>query len=225
MIAFSGYSWHVKKSDEPVGPGPNYFSDQIDDVWVDIFGRLHLMIRFRNGRWYASEIVTETALGYGAYTFTLGSLVDQLDPNVVLGLFTWDPDAPNESYREIDIEFSKWSNASNDNAQYVVQTRRKFPGNPHCFTMLPEVLSTHRFLWSPDRVLFTSYRGRRTDAGSIIHAHAFTASDVPKEGNGNARINLWLNKGAPPSDGQNVEIIVESFGFTPLTAPAGDPIA
>jgi hypothetical protein len=38
---------------------------------------------------------------------------------------------------------------------------------------------------------------------------------VPPAGNGNARINLWLNGGAPPSDGEEVEVIIESFEFMP----------
>ena len=46
---------------------------------------------------------------------------DALDARAVLGLFTWNDDAP-YTHREIDIELSRWDNASDaNNAQYVVQ--------------------------------------------------------------------------------------------------------
>ena len=107
-ISFSGYDWWVKSSPGLVGPGPNYFSDRADDVWVDAQGRLHLKIVYRNGRWYSTEVFGADPLGYGTYTFTLASRVDQLDKNIVLGLFTWDDTDPAYYHREIDIEFSRW---------------------------------------------------------------------------------------------------------------------
>jgi len=33
-LSFSGYGWWVKASDGPVGPGPNYFSDSTNNVWL-----------------------------------------------------------------------------------------------------------------------------------------------------------------------------------------------
>src|SRR5574341_1745935 len=38
QISFSGYMWNVKKSNGRVGPGPNYFSDSTQNVWVDLSG-------------------------------------------------------------------------------------------------------------------------------------------------------------------------------------------
>jgi hypothetical protein len=107
-IEFSGRTWNVKATpaapyESPVGPGPNYFSADPEDVWVDASGNLHLTITPRNGRWYATEIYTTKPMGYGNYTFTLASPVDQLDKNAVLGLFTWDDTDPAYSHREIDI--------------------------------------------------------------------------------------------------------------------------
>jgi hypothetical protein len=214
-ISFSNYTWNVKQSDAPVGPGPNYFSDNASDVWVDEIGRLHLTIRYHDGRWYSTEVITQQPLGYGSYTFTLASPVDQLDPNVVLGLFTWETEAPEYNYREIDIEFARWGNAASaDNAQYVVQPWSQ-PGNLQCFVMPPDAVSTHRFVWQPDEVNFASYRGPTADDGQLIYDWTYAGADVPPAGNGNARINLWLNEGDPPADGQEVEIVIESFEFTP----------
>jgi len=127
-IQFSGRSWTVKASGSPVGPGPNYFSDTIADVRVDGSGYLHLRIAFSNGNWHSSEVITDDVLGHGTYTFTLGSRVDLLDRNIVVGLFTWDTSAPQFNYREIDIEFARWGNPLTDNSQYVVQPWDN-PGN------------------------------------------------------------------------------------------------
>lgn len=120
-IEFSGCTWDVKSSAGKVGPGPNYFSNSPDNVWVDDAGRLHLKLTRSKGRWYAAEVVNRQSLGRGTYTWVLDSPVDSLDPNVVLGLFTWNDD-PAYHHRELDIEFARWGNAADPtNGQFVVQ--------------------------------------------------------------------------------------------------------
>ncbi len=172
-IDFSGFIWNVKSSEAKVGPGTNYFSAGENDVWVDGSGRLHLTITSRNGKWYCTEVFTQEPLRHGSYTFVLASPVDQLDKNAVLGLFTWDDDAPQQNYREIDIEFSRWGDTSGDNAQYVVQPYSTI-GNIHRFTMPSGVVnSIHSFDWEKDQVSFSSYPG----TGSWT----YTGPDIPPE--------------------------------------------
>ena len=149
-IYFSGYNWRVKFSrTDKVGPGNNYFSDLEENVWLDEQGQLHLKITERDGKWYCAEVILEESFGYGTYIFHLASKVDQLDENIVVGLFTWD-DCYDIQYgnREIDIEFSRWSNPNKDeNAQFVVQPHEK-TGNKHEFTVQQDVeISTHYFGW------------------------------------------------------------------------------
>ena len=216
-IDFSGYTWRVKSSETPAGPGPNYFSEQEEDVWVDSAGRLHLRIVFRDGRWYATEVFTTEPLGYGTYTFTIASPIDQLDKNIVLGLFTWDDTAPNFNYREIDVEFSRWQEENAENAQYVVQPWNT-GGNRHRFHMqLEGIYSTHAFNWQVDTIEFSSYQGKSApfDPSDEIEKWLYSGADIPPAGNGNVRINLWLINGNPPSDGQEVEVVVESFTYSP----------
>jgi hypothetical protein len=215
-IEFSGYTWRVKSSGAPVGPGPNYFSDREEDIWVDEDGKLHLWIVFRDGTWYSTEVLTTAPLGYGTYTFVVGSPVDTLDKNVVLGLFTWDDTAPDFNYREIDIEFSRWQEENGENSQYVVQPYY-MSGNRHRFDMqLLGMYSTHSFDWREDQILFSSYQGNTPPFGPSdeIETWLYTGDDIPPEGIGNARINLWLIGGEPPSGGQEVEVIVEAFEFS-----------
>jgi hypothetical protein len=211
-ITFAGHTWAVKFTPILAGPGPNYFSDDPVDVWVDGNGYLHLNIVSRSGIWYSTEVICTDLLQYGAYTITLGSRVDLLDKNVVLGFFSWDADAPQYNYREIDIEFSRWGEDAAQNAQYVIQPWDA-SGNRHRFNMnLTGEDSVHRLEWHADRVQFDSWDG----SSSLLQSWTYTNTTyIPPAGAGNARINLWLLNGWAPSNNQNVEVIIKSFQFVP----------
>jgi hypothetical protein len=219
-IQFSGSTWVVKRTGtcRQVGPGPNYFSDDPADVWVDGDGQLHLRIVNRSGVWWSTEVINTDPAAYGTYTFTLASYVDTIDPNAVVGLFTWDDLGDPPAYGEIDVEFSRWGNPSAaNNAQFVVQPYYA-AGHLHPFPMqLQGELSTHRFEWQPDSVQFASYQGLASPPtpGDLIESWTYSGSDVPPPGRGNARINLWLFNGVPPTNGQPLELIVRSFQFSP----------
>jgi len=216
-LQFSGRTWIVKSSHGLVGPGPNYFSDHLDDVWVDAQGRLHLRIAQHEDHWSSAEVISEAPLGYGHYTFRLGSPVNALDPNAVLGLFTWDDAAAANNYREIDIEFSRWGQQATENAQYVVQPYER-SGNMYRFNTSSAAQSTHCFNWQPDSVTFQSCTGVGSCpcvASEAIATWIYDGTNIPPAGSGNARINLWLFGGQPPVTGQPVEVIVDSFEFIP----------
>ena len=209
-VAFSGYSWAVKASSGPVGPGPNVFSDSPENVSVDAAGQLHLRITYRDGRWRAAEVILDRSLGYGTYRFSLSSPVGHLDPNVVLGLFTWSDD-PAYHHREIDIELARWGRVSGPtNAQYVVQPSGH-AGNVRNFFQPDLPSSIHEFTWAPNRV---SFRSAAAD-GSQIASWSYSGRDVPRNGNERTRVNLWLDGGAPPKDGNAVEVVLSGFSFTP----------
>jgi hypothetical protein len=213
-LRFSGYEWVVKSGDRRVGPGPNYFSDSGENVEVDAEGRLHLRVTRRDGRWLCAEVVSAQSFGYGTYRFYLDGAVDDLDPQLVLGMFTWNDD-PAYHHREIDIEISRWGRADNENGQFVVQpyTRR---GNVERFQVPAGVQSsTHSFTWTPESVHSRSLKGHNpaaSEPGAIIHQHTFT-QDIPRAGGENARINLWLFGGRPSADGKEAEVIISRFEF------------
>ena len=220
-LDFSGYNWWVKNSASPVGPGPNYFSASTNNVWLDASNRLHLRITNRSNAWQCAELVTRRTFGHGSYRFTLDSRVDNLDPNVVLGLFTWSDD-PAYAYREIDLEFSRWGNASDpSNAQYVVQP---FDAAGHLvrFTVPTTATnSTHLFTWETNRVSFQSMKGGFTNSpppGNAISNWVYSLA-VPPSGDENIRINLWLSLGRAPTDSKEVEVVIKSFQFVPLGVP------
>jgi hypothetical protein len=219
IIFFSGYHWLVKEAfASPAGPGPNYFSNRIEDLWVDEIDRLHLKISQRNSNWYCTEIISDSSFGYGTYFYFLESRTDTLDINTVVGLFTWDEYAPLYNYREIDVELSRWGEVGNDNAQYVVQPWHH-PGNLYRFDIdLNNVdpQTTHLFEWREDEIFFQSLYGhfhRPPLKEFIIDYWNYTGSDNPPAGDENCRINFWLVNGEAPANNQDAEIILSKFEF------------
>lgn len=210
-IVWGGLTWDIKTSRAVVGPGPNIFAR--NNVSVDTSGALHLRIaKDTSGAWTCAEIIGPASYGYGTYTFTLGSAVDALDANVVLGLFTWSDKAP-YAHRELDIEVARWGNtADTTNAQYVVQPY-DVVNHLRRFTV-PQTAtasSTHRFSWHPGQVTWESY-----DAyGGLIASYEYKGSDVPKPGDERVHLNLWLFNGAAPLNGSAVDVVVRSFSFAP----------
>lgn len=222
-IGFSGYDWWVKTSPDLVGPGPNYFSDSTNNVRVDELGRLHLRITNRSNQWQCAEVGTRRTFGYGSYRFELDSPVNDINPSVVLGLFTWSDD-PACTHREIDIECGRWANTNDvNNAQYVVQPW-DWAGHLVRYAVPAGLTnSTHLFTWETNRVSYQSQRGSYSPTPAptnLISAWAFTdAGAVPQTGDENVRLNLWLINGTPPTDNQEVEFVIKNFVFVPLGIP------
>lgn len=217
-IQFSGYQWKVKSSSGPVGPGPNYFSDSSDNVTVDRNGRLHLRITQHGGHWYCAEVISTRSFGYGTYRFYVDNNIDNIDPRVVLGMFTWS-DTPAYHHREIDIEISRWGDTNNKNGQFVVQPYTHAINIVRYQIPIGLNRSTHSFRWQSDTVFCESLKGffrGQAEKGSIIQQHAFT-QDIPEAGDENARINLWLLNGDPPMDSNEVELVISRFEFEPAS--------
>jgi len=220
-LNFSGYDWWIKTSTGLVGPGPNYFSDSTNNVWLDAQGRLHLRITNRSNQWQCAEIVSARTFGYGSYRFELDSEVDNLDVKAVLGLFTWSDD-PAYADREIDVECSRWGNAADsNNAQFVVQPYDT-AGHLARYDVVAGISnSTHDFIWETNRVSFQSLRGGYSpspDPTNILSAWIYSLA-VPQTGDENVRLNFWLDTGSPPAGNSEVEVIIKSFQFVPLDLP------
>lgn len=209
-IQFSGETWVVKSSPAPVGPGPNYFSDSPENVWVDNLGRLHLQVTNRGGTWYCAEIVSKRLIGYGRYTVQIDTS-PQLDKNVIFGAFSY-ADAERVSH-EIDmLELGKFGNANDsNNAQNVVQPFTT-QGNQMRF-VLPQIAPTvHKMTWLQDTLSFQSL----DQFGGLLHQWTYAGQRPTTDSDRlNFRLNLWLV--APPSDGKEAEIIVNRLSFTPIS--------
>ena len=179
--------------------GPNYWS--ANNVWVDQAG-LHLTVTNVAGRWYCAAVVSNSMYGYGTYSWHVSSPINNFDPNVVLGLFTWNDD-PAYHNREIDFEASRWGDASDPtNAQFVVQPWQT-PGN---FTRITATggPSNISFTWKPGSVTF-HYNNQ---------TWTYTGPDVPLPYAG-VQMNLYLMNGLAPTDNRPAEVILSGFSFTP----------
>lgn len=221
FVNFSGYDWWVKSPAGLAGPGPNYFSDATNNVWVDTNGWLHLRVTHRTNAWQCAEIVSARTFGQGSYRFEVNSPIDSLNQNVTLGLFTWSDD-PTFTDREIDVEGGRWSNPADvNNAQFVVQP---FDGVNHLVRYtVPAGLAdtTHLFIWETNRIRWQAQTNGFSAAGTnVFSSYTFTTvADIPQSGDENVRLNLWLVNGVPPSDNNEVEVVIKSFNFVPLSAP------
>ena len=165
-------------------------------------------VRFQRSRHLQ---IAPASLGYGTYTFTVGTPVNALDRNVVLGLFTWSDKAP-YAHREIDFEAARWGNAGDPtNAQFVVQPYDK-PNHLVRFDATGAVRTVQQFTWRAGSVSFVS---RRLDTNAIVYSYTYNGADVPRAGDERVHLNLWLFGGAAPSNGLPVDVVVESFAFAP----------
>jgi len=213
-IRFSGFEWRVKRSDGVAGPGPNFFSDSVNNVFLDSQGRLHLRITHDELGWHCAEVTMMKSPGYGAYLFDLDS-GPELDTQVVMGMFTWHDTDSSFHNREIDIELGRWTQPENQNAQFVVQPYET-KGNIERFDV-PNTLNrlSYQFVWRHDRVDFDLWKGSNGGAAGRQQLHTWSCAspDVPPAGGESLHINLWLFRGKPPTNGQPVEMIVRHFSY------------
>jgi hypothetical protein len=218
-VSFSGYTWRVKGPGY-YGPGPSLFCDDPACVWVDGEGSLHMTIQNISGSWYSTEVTLEDALGYGDYIFTTLGRLDDLHPKTVLGLFIWQYGgcyAPEylwwNPYNEMDVEFSRWGNPSNDVGQFVVQPY-DYPGNISRFdvTFSEGELTSHAFRWLSDGVEFRSWRGGPADEApeNMIHSWTYTGPHISRPEQPRVHVNLWQFNGGP---GTYQEVVLDEFTF------------
>jgi hypothetical protein len=216
-LDWAGVHWFIRKG--AGGPGPNTWDPR--NVWVDAEQTLHLKLAHRDGGWSCAELTASTSFGFGRFQWWVEGAIDRLDPNVVLGLFTYPtsqigPDGTNE----IDIEMARWGNAGNLPLNYTVWPATVGTANTtHASPMLLNgTYTTHRFRWASDRIDFTSVHGFRDDDVNPIATWAFAPSDpahqVP-QAPVPLHLNLWLFQGRPPTDGAEVEIKLHAFNYTP----------
>ena len=226
-LQFSGYEWTVKEGDK-LGPGPNHWS--AENVWVDKAGALHLKLAQKDGVWNCAEVSTKKRFGFGTYQFQMTGRVDQLDKNVVLGLFNYPTsEVGGDGTNEIDIEFARWGREKLPLGNYTVwPTKAGAHNTTHGFDFtLNGDRTTQRFTWKTDSLLFQSLQGHRNDDKNEFGRWLFqpampqeTISQQPMP----ILINLWLFQGKPPSDGKPVEIIIRQFKFTPLESKSLIPL-
>ena len=211
-ITFANHIWRVK-SGCPRGPGNNCWSDDPASVWVE-GGQLHLKLRRINGVWHSAEVYSALCSRYGEHRYFVDGRIDQLNEHVVFALFLYADDV-----HEVDIEFTRWGDASVlTNAQYAIQPADAPRREPFIMNLNVN-FSTHTIDWQTDSVRFESLHGHRTEATNPahrIHTWTYTGPGIPaQEKCLRMHINLWLNNNLPPSDGQEVEVVIKQAHLPP----------
>jgi len=215
QIQWAGLRWQARAG--AGGPGPNRWDSR--NVFVDGAGNLHLQIANRDGQWTCAEVTSTQSLGFGRYQWYVEGALDQLDPNVVLGLFTYPPASVGpDGTNEIDVEISRWGNAALNPLNYTVWPAS--PGLANATTSWPMVLSgtytTHRFDCELGQIAFQSVHGfEAPDAGypiaQWVYAPSSDAIDRVPHTAVPSHLNLWLFQGHPPASGAGVEIVIHDF--------------
>jgi hypothetical protein len=199
------------------GPGPNRFDGGSESAWLDDQEHLHLQIRQNTEEWHCAEVYTQESLGHGTYRFTLAAGFEALDPNVVVGLFTYLDDT-----NEIDIEFARWGQPDLENGQYVIQPYAR-TGNIIRFAFDaadPPRDSTHEFTWCPDTIHFKSWWTDEPE--ELLQEWIYRGADIPAPSTERVHLNLWLMSGLAPTDGRPAEVVVKAFEFLPAECPPGN---
>jgi hypothetical protein len=131
-----------------------------------------------------------------------------------LGLFPYlGPDGINE----IDIEYSRWGHAGGTNGWWTVYPNSgKTIGQKFYDFALTGTYTTSRFIWSGTGIQYWLMGGFQP-AGTItnvINSWNYTpaqpAKNIP-QGGMPLHMNLWLDKGHAPANGQSVEVIIHDF--------------
>jgi len=216
MLSFAGVSWTVRGGYG--GPGPNYWSDSDESVWLDSDGHLHMRIRKINDRWYCSEVFTNHFTQYGEHRFVVEGEIDGPDKSTVLGLFVYADDT-----HEIDIEFSKWGNPDyTEIASYTIQPYT-VSGNSEIFAVqIDDSVSTHMFNWQENYVIFTSFEGLKETASTRLNFWRYSGNYIPKDSDKlRTHINFWLFQGNAPVDTTNLEVIIRDVRM-PATGTSVD---
>lgn len=241
VIDFADQEWLIESyMTEKSYPGPNYYSNEEAHVWVDNHDFLNLTIQQNEfGQWVCSSVKSLVPAKYGIHRFKVIGNLEDLDKNVVVGMFFYRVDPYNPEQRaEVDIELSSWGfpkdtpdgtiQASSNvhyvlwepwtnNTSPVVQSSESFwmdmPRGTH---------TTHELSWHPKTLSFISYYGHSHNNPNKKVARYFELSNhksdtwiLPKEEEKmHLLINFWLHESDHPSSQQKQTIKIK-YEFEP----------
>jgi hypothetical protein len=209
FLSFNGLEWRIRTAPSNRG-GPNLYD--AGNAWTDSSGALHLRIAKVADKWTSAEVSLNRSFGYGTYSFTVRD-ISQMEPAAALALFIFDYSGADQSYREVDIEISRFGDPASKNAQYVVQPYY-LPTNVARFTA-PARQLTHSFRWEPGRISFSTVRGTETGAGArTVADHVFT-SGVPSPGIEAVRFCLYVHAKSKVPLQNGAEVVIEKFEYLP----------
>lgn len=219
---FADLEWVIRSWDGGPPEGGNFWIGQ-EGTAVDFrnqtqrgeYDDVTLGLYYQNGQWYSAEINAIEDVEYGRYCFYVDGILDQLHPDVVFGMFLYDNmnDRDDDTYREIDIEFSNnstfWGQRNpSQNAHFAVQRggvealRSNDARTYHKrFDMdFNGSYSTHCIDWQRDSVSFYSYHGHTDSIPDNLEedwtynrrSAGFNPDLIPREGSTTLIVNFWV---------------------------------
>lgn len=200
-VTFAGYSWNVRDYDGGPTSVGTWAPEQVSVDGENL--RLRLS-EIDEGLWRSAEVYsTQQGFGYGTYRWRIETDLTALDPRMVLGLFTYERDAPGN--REIDIEFTRWADATRHNAHVTRHQRDGLEGRSWQLNT-PEA-TEHAFRWQEGQITWCS----RNVFGTELFATQLDTDLTP--GDERVHMNLWIYGGQAPE--QPAEVVVSDFEFAP----------
>lgn len=216
-VLWNGETWTARES--PLlrqNPNHNYWLATPDNVFVDDQNHLHLIGKQLAGRWFGAGVNTARSdYSYGTYRFVVETPMSDLDPNAVVGLFTYNQDVM-PSRQESDVELSRWGqpDLTAANAQWVVQPWTE-PGHLVHFTVPPTSPMTYEFTWRPKAVTFRARVGT-SPSGKVVNSwKSRKALPGAAQPGTQVFINLWFRQGLAPYNQTDQEVVIDSFSYTP----------
>jgi hypothetical protein len=230
MLSWKGYDWYVTN-----GAMAGVAQGDPSNVSVDANGYLHLKITKNGTTWTAGELYSATNLGFGTYQWQVSGPVDRMDPVVVLGLSPYGPAAGvgTDGYDEIDTEFSQWNgeigHVNMDWGVYPATAAGQHEEDDFFFSLSGGTSTTARMVWSSTSIVSTVMSDFESIGSSANVLNTFTYAptdpndEIPQQALP-VLLNLWCYE-KTPTDGNNVEIILQDFQFVPEGTPIPDASA
>jgi hypothetical protein len=128
-------------------------------------------------------------------------------------MYTLDLGARAFGGNELDIDLSRWGNASGKNAQYVVQPFY-VPENVARFSV-PAGVVTHTLRWEPGTASFKTVAGSDASPGAkVIGAHDFT-SGIPAPAAETVHLDFYEFHHSKNIERHPAEVVIERFEYLP----------
>lgn len=204
-FSWSGYRWKVRVAHHE-NPDRNDWADAPANVRVRPDGTLRLAITGTGAARRSVEVVTRRELGYGRYTWVVGSSLSPLNLYSVLALFT-DDDVHRSPYGEQIFEFGRWGDPT------------ALPGWAVSWSAHHKAYDSFGLTTAAPYVAQITYRRGsariflRDATGTVLYDRT-----RPLANDGRymaARMSYWMSRGAPATL-TVPPMTIRSFHFTPL---------
>jgi hypothetical protein len=220
-----GYSWNIDPNGTCIGGCE--ISSNSSNLSVDANGYLHVQISKSGSTWTGAEMFTSSNLGFGTYQWVIrGNNFYNMDPPVVLGLFTYGPQngIGTDGTNEVDIEFSKWgTTGTTQNVDFTVypatghKNKNSTPSSDTTYYITPPgsgATTTVRFVWSSTSInwyVMSGTVGVNAAPTNVVQSFTYngTTSTIPQAASP-VGINFWAFE-ALPTNAWNV--VLQSFTY------------